>query len=78
MSLFLFSESPENSGFQRGFQKEVSSLNCIRIACLTDLNSTNSTFLNGSPLDPNREYPVQEGDEIKLGRAMYIFSMVEC
>ena len=45
---------------------------------ITDLNSTNGTSLNGTPLDPNREYPLHEGDEVGLGRAMYIFSMVEC
>ena len=40
---------------------------------LVDCNSTNGTYLNGVRLEPNRRYPVQEGDEIMLADLKYLF-----
>lgn len=40
---------------------------------LVDCNSTNGTYLNGVRLEPNRRYPVQEGDEIILADLKYLF-----
>lgn len=34
---------------------------------VVDLESTNGTVLNGERLDPNREYPVADGDTLELG-----------
>lgn len=34
---------------------------------LRDLGSANKTFLNGQPLEPNRDYPLSEGDTITFG-----------
>ena len=53
-----------------------SSLNCIKKPCLTDLNSTNGTELNGTSLVPNEGYVIREGDMVKLGRSIYTFTMV--
>lgn len=43
----------------------------IRVAgsalTLRDLGSANKTFLNGQPLEPNRDYPLSEGDTITFG-----------
>lgn len=37
-------------------------------ACyVVDLNSTNHTYLNGQPLNPGTEYPLQDGDDLLLG-----------
>ena len=35
-------------------------------ATVTDLNSTNQTFLNGTTLVPFRPYPLTDGDELRL------------
>jgi len=35
---------------------------------ITDLNSTNGTFLNGFALRPHQPYKLRHGDEITLGR----------
>lgn len=35
---------------------------------ITDLNSTNGTFLNGRQLEPGKVYLVRDGDELELGR----------
>ncbi|MCU0514168.1 MAG: FHA domain-containing protein [Anaerolineae bacterium] len=35
---------------------------------LTDLDSYNGTFLNGTKLIPQQPYPLRTGDEIRLGR----------
>ena len=41
---------------------------------LTDLDSTNGTFLNGQRLPSNQPYLVRSGDEIRLGQlVMYIY-----
>lgn len=40
---------------------------------LEDLNSTNFTFLNRRRLQPGRLYPVQDGDEIRLGNLVMTF-----
>lgn len=34
---------------------------------ISDLNSTNFTFLNGEKLDPGRYYPLTSGDQIRFG-----------
>ena len=35
--------------------------------CLSDLGSTNGTFINGSQLKPQNHYSLQDGDEIQFG-----------
>lgn len=45
-------------------------------ACyVVDLNSTNHTYLNGEPLNPGTEYPLQDGDEILLGNEAFQVSL---
>lgn len=45
-------------------------------ACyVVDLNSTNHTYLNGEPLTPGTEYPLQDGDEILLGNEAFRVSL---
>ena len=34
---------------------------------ISDLNSTNFTFLNGEKLQPGKLYPLKDGDEIRFG-----------
>ena len=38
---------------------------------VTDLNSTNGTFVNGVPLEPNETMELSEGDEIRFGDLNY-------
>ncbi|NDJ86789.1 MAG: FHA domain-containing protein [Chloroflexi bacterium] len=35
---------------------------------VTDLNSTNSTYINGQRLEPEATYVLRDGDEIRLGQ----------
>lgn len=41
--------------------------------CMTDLNSTNGTFLNGLRLEPNMSEILEPGDEIRLGKLKFIY-----
>ncbi len=41
--------------------------------CMTDLNSTNGTFLNGLRLEPNTSEMLEPGDEIRLGKLKFIY-----
>ncbi len=34
----------------------------------TDLDSYNGSFVNGQQLNPHQDYPLQSGDEVRLGR----------
>ncbi len=34
---------------------------------VADLGSTNGTYVNNSKLEPNVEYPLKEGDDLRLG-----------
>lgn len=34
---------------------------------IRDLGAANRTFINGQPLEPNREYPLSEGDVVTFG-----------
>lgn len=36
---------------------------------LTDLNSVNRSYINGKVLEPEREYPLKEGDVVRLANA---------
>ena len=40
---------------------------------LTDCDSTNGTYINGIRMEPNRRYPIREGDEIAMADLKYIF-----
>ena len=43
---------------------------------LMDLNSANYTYLNNSILQPNTEYRLRDGDEIRLANVRYRFAEV--
>ena len=40
---------------------------------LSDLNSTNGTYVNGMPLCPNEQIEIEPGDEIRFGNMRYCF-----
>lgn len=42
-----------------------------------DLRSTNNTFLNGQPLEPEREYLVRDGDLLRFGDADFAFFLAK-
>lgn len=42
---------------------------------LTDLESTNGTFVNGQKLSPNERQLLLDGDEVKLGQTRYHFAL---
>lgn len=39
---------------------------------ISDLNSTNGTFLNSSRLRPNERYPLESADQIRMGHFLMI------
>lgn len=43
------------------------------VLCLQDLNSTNGTFKNGLPLEPNEIVPLSKGDEIRFGKIPFAY-----
>jgi NADPH-dependent 2,4-dienoyl-CoA reductase/sulfur reductase-like enzyme/pSer/pThr/pTyr-binding forkhead associated (FHA) protein len=43
---------------------------------IADLGSTNGTRVNGAPIEPEREIPIDPGDEIALGEALLRFEAV--
>ena len=40
---------------------------------ITDLNSTNGTILNDDMLNANEKRSLNSGDELRIGRAVYVF-----
>jgi pSer/pThr/pTyr-binding forkhead associated (FHA) protein len=42
---------------------------------LTDLGSTNGTFLNGRELRPQEPMPLAPGDRIRLAREEFVFEI---
>ena len=61
---------PENKGISRKHA-------CIEFEdqefYLSDLNSTNHTFLNGNQLMPGKKYKLKSGDEIMIGKEPMMF-----
>lgn len=61
---------PENKGISRKHA-------CIRFENqefhLSDLDSTNHTFLNGNQLTPGKQYQLKSGDEILIGKEKVMF-----
>jgi pSer/pThr/pTyr-binding forkhead associated (FHA) protein len=45
--------------------------------CVKDLQSTNSTYLNGQPLTPTQEYVVRDGDLLRFGDADFAFFLAK-
>lgn len=43
---------------------------------IADLNSTNSTCLNGSVLIPNQEYPLRPGDRLQLSASTFLVEQI--
>lgn len=41
-----------------------------------DLNSTNSTCINGEELVPGREYPIQPGDQLRLSASIFLIEQI--
>ncbi len=57
------------AGYRMGVSRRHASLRLQdRQLSLSDLGSSNGTFLNGSRLVAHRPYPVRDGDEIRLGQ----------
>ncbi|MDE6700150.1 MAG: FHA domain-containing protein, partial [Acetatifactor sp.] len=44
-----------------------------RIVYLEDLNSTNGTFKNGLRLQPYEKRRLEEGDEVRFGKLLFIY-----
>lgn len=44
---------------------------------IRDFESTNGTYLNGSELLPMRDYPLNDGDELKLGSVVMRVIFIE-
>lgn len=61
----------------RGVSRKHARLNAegIRIY-ITDLGSTNGTYVNNKHLPPNTDYPIKDGDEIRLGFMTLLFTVV--
>ena len=43
------------------------------IVYLEDLNSTNGTFKNGLRLQPYEKRRLEEGDEIRIGKLLFVY-----
>ena len=41
--------------------------------CLVDLNSVNGSYINRKKIPPDQPVPIQDGDEIRLGRLKMIY-----
>jgi len=49
---------------------------CTGSTCLlTDLNSTNATFINGQRLEPDRAMPINDGDALQFGKVTCTFKL---
>lgn len=55
-------------GFQLGISRRHAALEISgKRLMISDLKSSNGTFLNGERLDPHEPYQVRDGDEVRLG-----------
>ena len=44
---------------------------------ITDLNSTNGTYINGKRVSPNALYPIENGDTITLANIDFVMQIEE-
>lgn len=45
--------------------------------CVTDLQTTNGTYINGQPLTPTQEYIVRDGELLRFGDADFAFFLAK-
>ena len=72
---YVIGKSTEQADGVAGFSKMISRRHCKIVKrgsgyAVVDLNSSNGTYLNGMQLFPGREYPVKNGDIIRMARNM--------
>lgn len=78
---FIIGKNPECCDFVIDFNKAISNKHCC-IICkdginyLTDLKSTNGTFLNGVRIGANEEKQIKVGDKFKLANIEFIVKSV--
>ena len=68
---YVIGKSAEQADGVVGFSKMISRRHCKIVKgesgyAVVDLNSSNGTYLNGMRLFPGREYPVKNGDMIRM------------
>ncbi len=68
---YVIGKSREQADGVAGFSKMISRRHCKIVKresgyAIVDLNSSNGTYLNGMQLSPGREYPVKNGDIIRM------------
>lgn len=68
---YVIGKSTEQADGVAGFSKMISRRHCKIVKrgsgyAVVDLNSSNGTYLNGMQLFPGREYPVKNGDIIRM------------
>lgn len=68
---YVIGKSTEQADGVVGFSKMISRRHCKIVKrgfgyAVADLNSSNGTYLNGMQLFPGREYPVKNGDIIRM------------
>lgn len=57
-------------------RKHANIINRDGVLYIEDLGSTNGSSLNQIPIEPNRLYPLRDGDEIELGRLKIVIRFV--
>ena len=56
------------NGLEKGVsRKHAAIVHANRFLRLVDLNSSNGTFVNGNPVDPDKSRVLRDGDEVRLG-----------
>lgn len=56
-------------GFEKGVSRKHARIRAENnIVTLTDLNSSNGTFISGKKLHPGLNYPLNQGDSVRLGQ----------
>lgn len=70
----VFIDLTDHNGYMLGLSREHARIQRVYDEyVIEDLGSSNGTLVNGKPLEPKRQFSLNDGDQVSLGQLLFVF-----